>query len=67
MVYIEYMKFFIHPNFNQTVYTQISFFGNKVPSKLEVSFSGFKDLKIVLVSSLISFVIICSFELIKRK
>ena len=60
-------EFFYPSYFSQTDYTQISFLGNKVPSKLEVLFSGFKDLQLLIASSLVSFVIICSFEFIKRK
>lgn len=40
-------------------YTQIASIGNdEIPTKLEMLFSGFKDLKVILISSLISVLII---------
>ena len=54
--------------FNQTKYTQIAFIGNsEIPTKKEILFSGFKDLKIVTINSLISFLIINGKEILNRK
>ncbi|WP_298117119.1 hypothetical protein [Flavobacterium sp.] len=57
-VYSVYEVFY-SSYFNQMDYTQIASIGNdEIPTKLEMLFSGFKDLKVILISSLISVLII---------
>lgn len=54
--------------FTQTGYNQIAFIGNKeLLTKNELLFYGFKDLKVLLISSLCSFLMIFCFKLIRRK
>lgn len=54
--------------FNQTEYTQISFIGNeKIPTKSEILFSGFKNIEVIIVSSIISFFIVSAKKLFLSK
>ncbi|WP_298136374.1 hypothetical protein [Flavobacterium sp.] len=57
-VYSVY-ELFYSSYFNQMDYTQIASIGNEeISTKIEMLFSGFKDLKVILISSLISVLII---------
>lgn len=52
-------EIFYHSYFNQTEYSQIAFIGNKeIPTKIEILFSGFKNLKTIAISMIVSIVII---------
>lgn len=52
-------EIFYSSYFNQVEYAQVAFLGNQeIPTKKEILFSGFKDLKIIPSSALISIIII---------
>ncbi|UOK41599.1 MULTISPECIES: hypothetical protein [Flavobacterium] len=52
-------EIFYHSYFNQTEYSQIAFIGNEeIPTKKEIVFSEFKNLKTITISSVISILII---------
>lgn len=54
--------------FSPTVYTQITFIGNgEIPTKKEILFSGFKNFKILTISSIISILIIYGKKTLNRK
>jgi hypothetical protein len=61
-------EMFYSSYFNQIEYTQIAFIGNKeMPTKREILFSGFNDLKIIILNSLISILIINGKRILNRK
>ena len=61
-------EMFYSSYFNQIEYTQIEFIGNKeIPTKREILFSGFNDLKIIILNSLISILIINGKRILNRK
>jgi hypothetical protein len=61
-------EIFYSSYFNQTEYTQIAFIGNEgIPTKKEILFSGFRDLKIIAISSFISILIINGKRILNRK
>jgi hypothetical protein len=61
-------EIFYYSYFNQTEYTQIAFIGNRgIPTKTEILFSGFKDLKIILINTFISIVIVNGKRILNRK
>lgn len=65
-VYRVYNLFY-NSYFSSTSYTQIAFIGNKeIPTKTEILFSGFKSLKVITISSIISIVAIYSKKMLNR-
>ncbi len=61
-------EMFYSSYFNQTEYTQIAFIGSEtISTKKEILFSGFKDLKIIAISSFISILIINRKRILNRK
>lgn len=54
--------------FNHLEYTQIATIGNKeTPTKIELLFSGFGNFKIIVLSIVISFLIICVKKRLAKK
>lgn len=68
MGFYRVYEIFYPSYFSQTEYSQIAFFGDEeIPTKKEILFSEFKNLKTITVSSIISFLIIYGEKLLNRK
>jgi cell division septal protein FtsQ len=60
-------EIFYHSYFNQTEYCQIAYTGNKeISTKKEILFYGFKNLKIIAISTIISILIINGKKIAKQ-
>lgn len=61
-------EIFYSSYFSYTDYTQIAFIGKeKAPTKTEILFYGFKDIKVIVISSVISILVICSTKVVRNK
>lgn len=61
-------EIFYSSYFSPTEYTQTAFIGeDENPTKMEILLYGFQDLKVVVISSVVSILIICYTKLIRRR
>ncbi len=61
-------EIFYSSYFNQTEYTQIAFIGNEeIPTKMEILFLEFKNLRTITISSIISILIMYGKKIVNRK
>ena len=66
-IYITYDIFYSN-YFDQVNYSDTTFIGTtKIPSKIEIIFSGFKNLKIIIICFFISTILIQTLLKLKKK